>query len=333
MSKEDFLSRLDPKIAKSIKTASEIEVIRRPLASRRLNFALGGGIGAGRITTIYGNFSAGKTLLTLQSIGEWQKQGLTCGFIDVEGTYDPEFSARLGVNNDDLFVTGSKSSERISNEIHHWLKAGIDILALDSISDVMPAVFTDKAGELLEADKRKQIGAHSKAIKTIIDGIHYNNEKTAVILLSQTTTKIEATYTKQVPHGGNAVGFNSSTMIKLTSSNTDAKLIKGLRQMGLNKIEVPIGRTVDALVEKNKIGTQSATATYDIYFGGDEIGIDKVGELVDMCVDFGVIKKGGAWFEFESEKIQGRDTMVDKVKEDFELRAELEKRLDLSIYG
>lgn len=333
MTNEDFLARLDPKVAKSIKTASQVEIVRLPLASRRLTYALGGGIGKGRITTIYGNFSAGKTLLTLQSIALWQSMGLTCGFIDVEGTYDPEFAEKLGVDNDKLFVAGSKSSGRISDELAPWLKAEIDVVGLDSISDVMPEVFVDKSGDLLEADKRKQLGAHAKAIKSIISGIHYNNKSTAVILLSQTTTKIEQTYVKQIPHGGNATFFNSSTMIKLTSSNTDAKQKKGTISMGDMTVEQPIGRSVEALVEKNKLGRQSTTASYDIYYGGDEVGIDTAGELVDMCVDFGVMKKGGAWFEFDGNKMQGRDETISIVKFDDEMRNKLESQLNEVLYS
>jgi len=334
LSYQDFINSLDPKIAKSVKTASEVEVIRRPLASRRLTHALGGGIGAGRITTIYGNFSAGKTLLTLQSIAQWQKDGLVCAFIDVEGTYDPNFAARLGVNNEELIVYGNKNSGRISDDTAPLLRAGIDVVALDSISAVMPEVFVDsKTSQLLEADKRKQMGAHAKAIRSIISGIHYNNEKTAVILLSQTTTKIESTYVKQVPHGGNSPLFDSSTVIRLTSSNTDAKQKKGLIQMGDLKVEVPIGRTVDAFVEKNKLGRQHTTAEYDLYYDGDFVGIDADGELVDMCVDFGIVSKGGAWFNYGDNKWQGRDSIISAVRKDNDLKTELDGKLNEILYG
>lgn len=328
MSKEDFLSKLDPKVAKAMKTASETEVIRFPLASRRLTHALGGGIGAGRVTTIYGNQSAGKSLLTLQTIGQLQKQGLVCGFADVENTYDKDFAARLGVNNDELYITGSKSSGRLSNEIIPWIEAEMDILVIDSISDILSESFVDKDGTIKESDDRKQIGAHAKAITGLIQAIHYSNSKTAVVLLSQTTTKMETWGAMQVPHGGQKTLFGSSQIIRLASSNTDAKQKKGLIQVGERKVEQPIGRTVEAIVQKNKLGRQSTTAVYDIYYAGDNIGIDLDGELVDMSTDFGVLSKGGAWFEFEGQKFQGRDSVIEAVQKDQALKSELEKRLD-----
>lgn len=329
----EFLSNLDPKDAKAVKTASEVRVEKIPLASRRLTNALGGGIAKGKITTIYGNYSAGKTMLTLQSMAKWQELGLICGFIDCEGTLDGAFAERLGVNTNQLVVDGSKSSSKVEKIMNKWMKAGIDVIATDSISDIMPEVFVDeRTGEL--GENRKQIGAHAKAITNLINGIHYVNEKTAVILLSQTTTKMEQTYVKQVPHGGNKVGFGSTTMIRLTSSNTDAKQKKGLVRRGDILEELPIGRTVDAFVEKNKAGPQHRVASYDIYYDGDFIGIDAAGELADMCLDFGIINKGGAWFKLdESRKWQGRDTLVSAIRNDSDLEIELEAKIQEAISG
>lgn len=333
MSFEDFLSRLDPKDAREIKTADKVETIRFPLASRRLTYALKGGIGAGRITTIYGNTSAGKTLLTLQTIALLQSMGKVCGFLDVEGTFDEEFARKLGVNTSELVLDGSKSSVKVEKKARSWIRAGIDFVGIDSISDVMPEVHVDeKTGALSE--NRKQLGAHAKAITSLIHGIHYDNEKTAVVLLSQTTTKIEQTYTKQVPHGGQRVFFDSSTMIRLTSSNTDAKQHKGIVQIGNSKVEVPIGRKVEAFVEKNKIGPQHRTASYDIYYDGPNLGIDKVGELVDLGLDFAILEKGGAWYKLDADRRwQGRDALISAIKEDPDLEIELESKLNEAMYG
>lgn len=333
MSFEDFLSRLDPKDAREIKTADQVETIRYPLASRRLTYILKGGIGAGRITTIYGNPSAGKTLLTLQTIAKLQKMGKVCGFLDVEGTFDEAFATSLGVDCSQLVLDGHKASTKVEKTARAWLRAKIDFLGIDSISDIMPQVHVDeKTGELSE--NRKQLGAHAKAITSLIHGIHYDNISTAVVLLSQTTTKIEQSYTKQIPHGGQRVFFDSSTMVRLTSSNTDAKQKKGYVQVGKNLVEVPIGRTVEAFIEKNKIGPQHRTATYDIYYDGDFIGIDFIGELVDLCLEFGVLEKGGAWYNLDPErKWQGRDKLVTAVRLDSKLEAELETKLNEAMYG
>lgn len=333
MSYEEFLSRLDPKDARGIKTAAESKVVKIPTASRRLNLILDGGLPMGMVTTIYGNFSAGKSMLCLQSIAGWQKQGLVCGYIDVERTLNGEYAQRLGVNVDELIVSGSKSSGKIEETLKTWIEAGIDVVVIDSISDIMPEVFVDdKTGELSES--RKQIGQHAKAVTGLLNGIHYLNERTAIIVISQTTTKIESNYIKQVPHGGNKVNFGSAVMIQLVSSNTDAKQKKGIIMKGGVKQELPIGRTVKAFTEKSKISPQHRTCEYDIYYAGDFVGIDSDGELADLCVEYGVVKKAGAWFTLdEGRKWQGRDALVKALREDQSLNAELEHLLEEILNG
>lgn len=331
---DDFLKGLDPKIAKSIKTASQVETIRYPLASRRLTYALGGGVGAGRITTIYGNQSAGKSLLSLQSIGRWQKQGLVCGFVDVEGTYDKEFSARLGVNNDELLVTGSKSSGRIIDEVTPWLEGGIDILVLDSISDIMPEVFVDKDGLIKDSENLKQIGAQAKAITGMINAFQFANKHAAIILLSQTTTKMETWGAVQVPHGGQKTLFASSQMIRLASSNTEAKAKTAeVIVPGGMKATERVGRPVEATIEKNKLGPQSRVAKYDIYYQGDQLGVNRDQELISMCAEFGIVKKGGAgWYTMPDEtKVQGDDNFVAILKADNDLKQALEEQLEKAL--
>lgn len=324
------MSQLSPKDARSIKVAADAKIHKIPLASRRLTRAMNGGIARGQITTIYGNYSAGKTMLALQSIANWQKAGLVCGFIDVEGTLDGDFARRLGVNVDELVVDGNRVARKVEQTACKWIKAGIDVIVIDSISAIMPDVFVDeKTGQLDE--KRVQIGAHAKTIKALIHGIHYTNEAkhTAVILLSQTTSEIGQTYVKQVPHGGKRVGFDSISMIKLTSSATDAnKQRKGLVQVGDVLEEMNCGREVEAFLEKNKAGPQHRGVKYDIYYDGQFIGIDSAGELADMCIDVGIINKSSAWFKYGEHQWQGRNNMVAAIREDEELAAELEAKLD-----
>jgi recombination protein RecA len=330
---EDFMANLDPKTKKGFDVASELETVRYPLASKRLNYALGGGIGAGRVLGLYGNFSSGKSMLCLQSVALWQKMGLAVVWADAERAFDREFAEKLGVDTSKLLITGSKSGETLSNQMAEVIKAEANIVVLDSISAIMPANFIDKDGSLKEADSRKQIGAHSRAIKSVIETLLYNNHKTAVILISQSTTKIEATYTKQIPHGGNSFEFSTSQIVKLTSSNTEAKQIKGMVQMGDLQLEQPIGRTVEAKVEKNKLAAQSGTAKYDIYYAGDFVGIDDCGEIVDMCVEFGIINKSGAHFKYDEIGYHGRTALVESVRQDSELKTKLEKELDQVLYA
>lgn len=331
MNFQDFLNNLDPKDQKKLKVASTVKNEKIPVASRRLTIALAGGIPRGRITTIYGNYSAGKTMLCLQSIALWQQMGLICGFIDCERTFDAEFAQRLGVNTDELVFDGSKSSEKVEEIALRWIKAGIDVVVVDSISDIMPATFVDEnTGELNEQDGRKQIGAHAKAIGQLIKGIHYVNDNTAVILLSQTTTKmVSQNHTEQAPSGGNKVEFGSSTMIRLTSSHADKEQKQGTIVKAGVEQKVPIGRKVTAFTKKNKAGPQHRKAEYDIYYDGDFVGVDSDGELVDLCIEYGVLEKSGpSWIYLGEDKWQGRDKLVRAVRSDDELKSTLEQKLE-----
>lgn len=324
---EDFLDKFEPKQKRELQFASDAKVELLETASRRLTKALGGGIRRGTVTTIYGNPSAGKSMLALQSIGLWQEQGLVCGYIDVEQTFDPNFAEKLGVNTSELVLSGSKSGARVTNTATEWLEKEIDVLVIDSVSDILPEVFVDKDGSVKNAEDTKQIGAHAKAITGMVNSLHFSNKNTAIILLSQTTSEIGQTYVKQIPHGGKKILFASAQIIKLISSSTDAKQIKGLHRDGDILVERAIGRHVDVLVEKNKVGPQHGTASYDIYYGGDNVGIDSTGELFDMAVDKTVIIKGGAWYNYGDLKWQGRENALDAIRQDEELRKELESKL------
>jgi recombination protein RecA len=312
---EDFVGGLDPKTAKRIKTAQETEVIKLPLASYGVTKALNGGIAKGRITLIYGNQSSGKSLKMMQAVGILQKMGCVCAWVDVEGAYEKEWAAKLGVNNDELILIQSKSSAKIENEIRPLLEAHIDVIVIDSISDIMPEAFIGKDGSMNEQGDRKQIGAQAKAITALVNGILYLNEDTAVVLLSQTTTEIGQTYVKQIPHGGKKILFAASQIVKLTSSNTDAKQIKGDVYVGEMVFQQPIGRSVDVLVEKNKLGPQHRVCSYDMYYAGPNPGIDIIGEVVDEAIKYSVIKKAGAWFNWLDQKWQGRPAVVQYFKD------------------
>lgn len=322
-----FLGSLDPKTAKALRTAQETKVEKLPLASTRLTEALDGGIGKGRITLLYGNTSSGKTALMLQSIAMWQQMGQICAFVDAEATYDKEWAARLGVNNDELILIQKRSFGRITDTLTPLLVAQIDAVVIDSISMALPDAFTTKDGGVADFDNMKQLGAHAKACSTMCNSIHYSNENTAVVLISQTTTEIGQTYTKQVPHGGKKTGFASSQIIKLTSSGTDANQIKSDFQVGNMIVTKPIGRPVDAVVEKNKLGPQSRTCSYDFYYDGDHVGIDSIGEIVDDCVRYGVMRKSVAWFYFGEDKWQGRENVINIARNDTEFLNTLKKHL------
>lgn len=333
---EDFLATLDPKVAKNVRTAAKTETIRYPLASIGLTRILNGGITAGRISTFYGNYSSGKSGLIYQSIGQlWQPAGLNVLLVDVEGTYTKEWGARMGIDNDRLILIQSKSSGRIEKEIRPFLEKGIDIIVIDSISQIMPEVFVGKSGELNDQEDRKQVGAHAKAITSLLNGIHYFNERTAVVLISQTTTFMGQSYVEQVPHGGKKTEFASSIMVQLSSSNSPGQVINGTVAKGGRLVEEPVGRKVNALVKKNKTGKPFMQCKYDFYFDGPEVGVDRVGEVVDEALASGVLIGAGAWIRRPGteEKWNGRAALISAVKEDDGLFEFLKRELETLATG
>lgn len=333
LSYEDFIAKLNPKVAAKLKTAQETELVRLPLASYRLTNDLNGGIAKGRITLIYGSTSSGKSLLAQQSIAKWQKQGLVCAYVDVEGTWEKKWATRLGVNNDELILIQAKSSGRIENEIRPLLEAEVDVIVIDSISDILPEVFVDKSGEMNEQTDRKQVGAQAKAITALLNGIHYVNKSTAVVVISQTTTFFGQSYVEQVPHGGQKTMFASSQIIRLTSSASPNQQKKGEVYVGDKVFEQPIGREVEYLIKKNKLGAPFKANKYMLYYDGPKVGIDYITEIVDEATDFDVVDKRGAWFYYKEESWQGRDKFVAYVEENPDVLDEIVKEINLRRTG
>jgi len=333
VSYQDFISRLNPKVAANLKTAQETQLVKLPLASYRLTNDLNGGIAKGRITLIYGSTSSGKSLLAQQSIAKWQKEGLSCAYVDVEGTWEKSWASRLGVNNEELVLIQAKSSGRIEKEITPLLEAEVDVIVIDSISDILPEVFVDKSGEMNAQTDRKQVGAQAKAITALLNGIHYVNKSTAVIIISQTTTFFGQSYVEQVPHGGKKTEFASSQIIRLTSSASPNQQKKGEVFVGDRVFELPVAREVEYLVKKNKLGAPFRANKYMLYYDGPKVGIDYLAEIVDEATDFDVIKKSGAWFSRDGEKWQGRDSVVAYLEENPEVLQEIEAEIHLRRTG
>ena len=318
---EEALAQLDPKIRKRIGTGEGIKIEIQPTPSAGLNRALGGGFPYGRQVLLWGSKSSAKSSLCLQMIGMAQKENKLCAWIDAEMSYDEEWAKKLGVDTSKLIYSEARSINEMVDVGVALLNAGVDLIVIDSISSLLPAVYFEKdSTELKPLDQTKQIGAESKDLKHAWLMLNYanNREKPALIIaISQSRNNIQQTYTQAAPTGGLTTQFMSSTIVKLFSSSSDSQAIKAKIKVGDKIIEQKVGRKVRWEVLNSKTSAPGDSAEYDFYYRGDLIGIDMVGDLVDTAEMLGFVNRTGAWYQLDDgTKIQGRDAFVDRVKED-----------------
>jgi recombination protein RecA len=330
---EEALAQLDPKLRKKIGPAIGIATEFQPTPSPGLNKALGGGFPYGRQVLLWGSKSSAKSSLCLQTIGMAQKEGKLCAWIDGEMSYDEEWAKKLGVDTTQLIYSEARSINDMVDVAVALLHAGVDMIVIDSISSLLPAVYFEKdSNELKQLDNTKQIGSESKDLKHAWMMINYanNQEKPALIVaISQARNNITAMYTQSVPTGGNATQFFSSTIIKLFSSSSDGQAIKSKIKVGDKLIEQKVGRTVRWEVQNSKTSAPGESGEYGFYFKGDLIGIDSIGDLVDTAEMMGYVERTGAWYILpDGTKIQGRDAFVSRVKEDDELRESIRAKVN-----
>lgn len=328
---EEFLSQLDPSLRKKISNATDIEVRKQVTPSVSLTNALKGGFGYGRQVLIWGNKSAGKSSFCLQMVGEAQKEGKICAWIDAEQSFDPEWAKKLGVDTDRLLYSEARTVNDMVDVATQLMKAKVDVIIVDSISALLPAIYFEKdSNELKQLEDTKQIGAEAKDMTNAVKMLNYANNQenqTLLVLISQQRNNIGAMYASHMPTGGQAVKFFSSTIVKLWSSESENQAIKGKIQVGDKLIEEKIGRVVNWHVDFNKTGPAFLGGSYDFYFTGDSIGIDKVADLVDTAELLGIIEKGGAWYTVLGERLQGRAKVIEYLKENPEKLKELESRI------
>jgi recombination protein RecA len=330
--REEAFALLDPKIRKKLSSGAGFKTEFQPTPSPGLNRALGGGFPYGRQVLLWGSKASAKSSLCLQTIGIAQKEGKLCAWIDAEMSYDEEWAKKLGVNTEELIVSQARSTNDMVDIGVALLKAGVDIIVIDSISSLLPAVYFEKdSTELKALENTKQIGAESKDLKHAWMMLNWanNNEKPSLIIaISQSRNKISAMYTQPQPTGGESTLFMSSTIVKLFSSSSDSQAIKGKVKVGDKIIEQKLGRRVRWEVVTSKTSAPGDSAEYDFYYRGDSVGVDTVADLVDTAEMMGLVNRTGAWYILEDgTKLQGRDAFVNKVKEDNEFRMSLEKKL------
>ena len=331
---EEVLAALNPKLRKSIMVGDSVpatEYAETP--SIGLNRALSGGLPYGRQVLIWGSKSSAKSSLCLQMIGLAQKEGKVCAWIDAEMSYDKVWAERLGVDSSKLIYSQARTINEMVDVGTNLINAGVDIVVVDSITSLLPAIYFEKdSDELKQLENTKQIGAESRDFSNAWKMINYANNKvkpTLFVLISQSRNNISAMYTSQQPTGGQATKFYSSTVIKLFSSESDNQAIKGKIKIGDKLIEEKIGRTIKWELQFSKTSPGFQSGEYDFYFRGDDIGLDTIGDLVTTAELNGIVERTGAWYILpDGTKVQGKEAFVNRVREDLDLQESIKSRLN-----
>jgi recombination protein RecA len=329
---EDVLAQLDPKIRKRLSTGAGIQVDYQPTPSYGLNRALNGGLPYGRQVLMWGSKSSAKSSLCLQTIGLAQQEGKVCAWIDAEMSYSEDWAGRLGVDSNKLIYSEARTINDMVDVGTNLITAGVDIIVVDSITSLLPAIYFEKdSDELKQLENTKQIGAESRDFSNAWKMLNYVNNKvkpTLIILISQSRNNINAMYTSQQPSGGQATKFYSSSIIKLFSSESDNQALKGRINVGDKFIDEKVGRKVRWELQFSKTSPAFQSGEYDFYFRGDNVGIDMVGDLVDTAEMLGIVSRTGAWYQLDDgTKVQGRDAFVLRVREDLDLQESIKEKL------
>ena len=330
---EEVLAQLSPKLRKTVMAGDTIPATQYAATPRfGLNRALNGGLPYGRQVLVWGSKSSAKSSLCLQMIALAQKEGKICAWIDAEMSYDKKWAEGLGVDSSKLIVSQCRTINEMVDVGTNLMQAGVDIIVIDSITSLLPAIYFEKdSDELKQLENTKQIGAESRDFSNAWKMLNYANNKvkpTMLVLISQSRNNISAMYTSQQPTGGQATKFYSSTVIKLFSSESDNQAIKGKIHVGDKLIEEKIGRKIRWELQFSKTSPGFQSGEYDFYFRGDNVGIDSIGDLVDTAEMMGIVERTGAWYVLpDGTKVQGRDGFVNRVREDLDLQETIKSKI------
>ena len=325
---EEILAKLDPKTRQRVQLAQAVETKKQKTPSAGLNLALKGGLGYGRQVLIWGNKSAGKSSFCLQMIAQAQKDGKTCAWIDAEASYSEEWAERLGVNSKELIYSPAKTINDMVDVAVQLMEAGVDLIVVDSISALLPAIYFEKDGnELKDLQDTKQIGAEAKDMTHAVKMLNYANKNTLLVLISQQRNQFGSMHASHIPTGGMAVKFFSSTVIKLWSSEAEANAIKSGVKVGDKIIEQKVGRPVNWIIDYNKLGPPNLSGQYDFYYQGENVGVDTVAETLDVAEMMGIVQRGGSWYTIEEERFQGRAKAVDYLRDNLDVVEKLREKI------
>ena len=292
--------------------AAQMNVETIPTGSLSLDLALGlGGIPKGRIIEIYGPESSGKTTVTLHMIAEVQKRGGIAGFIDAEHALDPVYAKNIGVDIDNLYISQPDCGEQALEITETMVRSGaIDIVVVDSVAALVPKAEID--GDMGDSHVGLQARLMSQALRKLTAVISKSN--CTVVFINQLREKVGVMFgNPETTTGGRALKFYSSVRL-------DVRRIESLKQSG----EV-VGNRTRVKVVKNKIAPPFKEAEFDIMFGE---GISKVGDILDLAAENGIVNKSGAWYAYEGNKIgQGRENAKNYLKENPFICEEIEKKV------
>ena len=277
-----------------------------------LDVALGiGGFPKGRIIEIYGPEASGKTTVAIHAIAEAQKKGGICAIIDAEHAFDSNYAQRLGVDVDSLLISQPDYGEQGLEIADRLILSGaVDVVVIDSVAALVPK--GELEGEMGDSKMGLQARLMSQALRKLTATINKTN--TICIFINQLREKIGVMFgNPETTTGGNALKFYSSVRLDIR------------RMTQIKDGDEAVGNRVKVKVVKNKVAPPFRTAEFDIIFGE---GISKVGEIIDMGVDLGIVQKSGSWFSYNSDKLgQGRDAVKQLLRDNPELQAEIEKKI------
>ncbi|MBO0591298.1 recombinase RecA [Cellulophaga sp. E16_2] len=291
--------------------AQDVEVI--PSGSLGLDVALGvGGYPRGRVIEIYGPESSGKTTLTLHAIAEAQKNGGIAAFIDAEHAFDRFYAAKLGVDIDNLIISQPDNGEQGLEIADNLIRSGaIDIVVIDSVAALTPK--SEIEGEMGDSKMGLHARLMSQALRKLTGSI--SKTKCTVIFINQLREKIGVMFgNPETTTGGNALKFYASVRLDIRRS-TQIKDTDGNVQGNKTRVKVV----------KNKVAPPFRQTEFDIMYGE---GISKVGEVIDLGVEYEIIKKSGSWFSYGDTKLgQGRDAVKNLLLDNPELQEELDAKI------
>lgn len=297
-------------------SAIDIEVGVIPSGSLGLDIALGiGGYPRGRVVEIYGPESSGKTTLTLHAIAEAQKAGGLAAFIDAEHAFDRSYAQKLGIDVENLIISQPDNGEQALEIADNLIRSGaIDIIVIDSVAALTPKAEIE--GEMGDSKMGLQARLMSQALRKLTGTI--SKTKCTVIFINQLREKIGIMFgNPETTTGGNALKFYSSVRLDIR------------RVSQIKTADEVAGNHVRVKVVKNKVAPPFRQAEFDIMFGE---GISKVGEILDVGVEKGIVQKSGSWYSYGETKLgQGRDAVKELLKDNPELSEELEEKIKEAI--